>query len=443
MPRPNEAMRKEAQRGLDWRREFGRGGTEVGIARARDISNGRNLSRETVGDMVGYFARHEVDKEAEGFRPGEDGYPSNGRIAWALWGGDAGKSWANRQIKDDDDREAQVRVVVGPPCAGKSTFVDQNRQPGDVVVDYDKIAFALGSDEFYNATGEIRSAAFTARSSVIEDALSGKIKRAWIIHTNPLPDMVDQYRSAGFHFELVNPGRDECLSRAELDGRPDHTANAIEKWFSDPIDMDRLNGIDSQRHMGAKMSDKEMRASAEKIEIRNEPGEKIRVSGYAAVFGEEANIGGMFTEVIERGAFSRALERSDDVVFLVNHKGLPLARTRSGTLKLTEDERGLYMETELDGSDPDVRSIVPKMKRGDLDKMSFGFIPTRDEWDDKGDKPKRTIKDLQLHDVAIVTKPAYQGTEIGLRSLNQFRATQPNTNRNRRRKMEMKLRFLE
>ena len=122
----------------------------------------------------------------------------------------------------------------------------------------------------------------------------------------------------------------------------------------------------------------------------------------------------MFTEVIERGAFSSALERSDDVVFLVNHDGLPLARTRSGTLKLTEDERGLYMETELDGSDPDVRSIVPKMKRGDLDKMSFAFIPTRDEWDDKGDKPKRTIKDLELHDVAIVTTPAYQGTEIGL-----------------------------
>ena len=97
MPIPNEAMKEEAQRGLDWRDEFGRGGTEVGIARARDIVNGRDLSDETIGRMVSYFARHEVDKEAEGFRPGEDGYPSNGRIAWALWGGDAGKSWAEKE----------------------------------------------------------------------------------------------------------------------------------------------------------------------------------------------------------------------------------------------------------------------------------------------------------------------------------------------------------
>jgi HK97 family phage major capsid protein len=106
MPAPNEAMKEEAQRGLDWRSEFGRGGTEVGIARARDIVNGRDLSEETIGRMVSYFARHEVDKEAEGFRPGEDGYPSNGRIAWALWGGDPGKTWAEREwsrIKENRD----------------------------------------------------------------------------------------------------------------------------------------------------------------------------------------------------------------------------------------------------------------------------------------------------------------------------------------------------
>lgn len=105
MPVPNEAMKEEAQRGLDWRDEFGRGGTEVGIARARDIVNGRDLSDETIVRMVSYFARHEVDKEAEGFRPGEDGYPSNGRIAWALWGGDAGRAWAEREYeKLQEDR---------------------------------------------------------------------------------------------------------------------------------------------------------------------------------------------------------------------------------------------------------------------------------------------------------------------------------------------------
>jgi HK97 family phage prohead protease len=90
-------MADEAQRGLDWRAEYGRGGTDVGVARARDISNRVDLSDDTIGRMVSYFARHEVDKDAQGFRPGEEGYPSAGRIAWALWGGDPGKSWAGKE----------------------------------------------------------------------------------------------------------------------------------------------------------------------------------------------------------------------------------------------------------------------------------------------------------------------------------------------------------
>lgn len=311
MPTPNDAMADEAQRGLDWRREYGRGGTEVGIARARDISNKENLSISTVRRMSNYFSRHEVDKEAEGFRPGEDGYPSNGRIAWALWGGDAGRSWANRILEQEDAERGRV-------------------DEGEASVLY------------------------------------------------------------------------------------------------------------STKHMEAKMAEREIRAIAQPLEVREDEGEAIRVSGYAAVFGEETNIAGMFTEVIERGAFTSALERQDDVVFLINHDGLPLARTRSGTLRLTEDERGLFMETELDGSDPDVRSIVPKMKRGDLDKMSFAFIPTRQEWDDSGDMPKRMIQDLQLHDVAIVTTPAYDGTEIGLRSLEAHRANETKNQAARRLRMKAK-----
>lgn len=97
---PTDQMKDEAQQGLDWRREHGRGGTEVGIARARDISNQRDLSPETVRRMYAYFSRHEVDKEAEGFNPGDEGYPSNGRIAWALWGGNPGFRWAKAKVEE-------------------------------------------------------------------------------------------------------------------------------------------------------------------------------------------------------------------------------------------------------------------------------------------------------------------------------------------------------
>jgi HK97 family phage major capsid protein/HK97 family phage prohead protease len=109
---PTDEMVTEAQRGLDWRKEYGRGGTEVGVARARDIINKVNLSADTVRRMHSYFSRHEVDKKGEGFSPGEDGYPSAGRIAWALWGGDPGQSWAKRkvdQMDKIDDRSYEER----------------------------------------------------------------------------------------------------------------------------------------------------------------------------------------------------------------------------------------------------------------------------------------------------------------------------------------------
>ena len=101
---PTDGMVTEAKKGLEWRKEHGRGGTMVGVARANQIVRKDRLSPSTVRRMKSFFARHEVDKRAEGFRPGEDGYPSAGRIAWALWGGDAGQTWSNKKV-DQLDRE--------------------------------------------------------------------------------------------------------------------------------------------------------------------------------------------------------------------------------------------------------------------------------------------------------------------------------------------------
>ena len=109
---PTDGMVEEANRGLEWRKEFGRGGTSVGISRARDISNRKQLSPSTVKRMKSFFARHEVDKKAEGFRPGEKGYPSNGRIAWALWGGDAGQSWANKKVDQIDRQDDKTMMTL-------------------------------------------------------------------------------------------------------------------------------------------------------------------------------------------------------------------------------------------------------------------------------------------------------------------------------------------
>jgi hypothetical protein len=126
---PSQGAREEAERGLEWRREYGRGGTEVGVARARDIANGKNLSPDTVNRMLSYFARHEVDKQGEGWSPGEDGFPSAGRIAWALWGGDAGWAWARKIKSQMDSRDRRGSIVasghpIEPPVVPPSSWFD-------------------------------------------------------------------------------------------------------------------------------------------------------------------------------------------------------------------------------------------------------------------------------------------------------------------------------
>jgi len=95
--KPTSSMAEEAQRGLDWRKKFNRGGTAVGVARANQLTNRENLSPSTVKRMYSFFSRHEVDKQGQGYKPSQEGYPSAGRIAWALWGGDAGFSWATKK----------------------------------------------------------------------------------------------------------------------------------------------------------------------------------------------------------------------------------------------------------------------------------------------------------------------------------------------------------
>lgn len=94
---PPKTVAANAEKGLALHRKFSRGGTDVGIARARDLKNRKALSEETIGRMVNYFSRHKVDKKADDF--GNEDDPSAGYIAWLLWGGDEGRDWAERVQK--------------------------------------------------------------------------------------------------------------------------------------------------------------------------------------------------------------------------------------------------------------------------------------------------------------------------------------------------------
>lgn len=145
--------------------------------------------------------------------------------------------------------------------------------------------------------------------------------------------------------------------------------------------------------------------AADGMELRKTSDGMLRFSGYASVT-ERAYEVGDFEETIARGAFKRTLNEKPDVVLLVNHGeggGLPLARTKSGTMTLIEDARGLRVDADLNPDDPDVRALVPKLERGDVDEMSFAFRVTDQEWSE--DRSQRLIRSVGLHkgDVSIVT----------------------------------------
>ncbi len=97
-------VQSEAKKALEWRKKNNRGGTPVGLNSARTLAKGGQIGLEKVRHIAKYFPRHEVDKKGKGWSPKEDGFPSNGRIAWALWGGDAGQRWASAIVESENKK---------------------------------------------------------------------------------------------------------------------------------------------------------------------------------------------------------------------------------------------------------------------------------------------------------------------------------------------------
>jgi uncharacterized protein len=308
---PTEGMIEEAQRGLDWRNEYGRGGTEIGIARARDIVNRRNLPIDTWRRIKAYFDRHQVDREAEGWSPGEDGYPSNGRIAWALWGGDAGWNRSQSIMEDVNNDEETLRFEMEDIETATAPA-----DPADVLMEEEMITPPV-------------------RYSILET-----------------------------EHRRIN-GRDVEFRTIEVGGL-------------------------------------ELRAA--------DAGASPVFSGYAAVFNSPSEPL-PFTETIAPGAFRRTLNSDREIRMFVNHdSGQPLATTRNGSLRLSENARGLYAEADL----PDTtagRDLATLIESGVVHSMSFGFSVPRggDSFSDNGQT--RELREVILHEVSVVTGfPAYPAT---------------------------------
>ena len=377
---PTGAMKDEAQRGLDWRQEFNRGGTEIGVARARDIINGRDLSLDTVKRMRSYFARHEIDKQGQGWSPGEDGYPSAGRIAWALWGGDPGRSWANNIISQTDERQLDEE--------------EESDLTPRQVAHYDALEMVAEMFGPWGQGTDSEGAHYVAESPFSSEGL---------VCSNCA------FYEGGRACEIVSGDiAPEGICKLWIISNR-LVATDTEEEPMEETPMEESSGIEIR---WATESHERRSVAFTNIEFRMDDN-GTRFSGYAAMFDSPSEPL-PWVEYVKRGAFSKTINDGADVRLLVNHEGVPLARTKSGTMSLVEDERGLWVEAELDPANPLAATVISAMKRGDMSQMSFAFETVKDWWSD--DRRTRELREVRLFDVSIVTYPAYEQTVAAIRS---------------------------
>jgi len=363
---PPAGVAVAAKRALQWIADgfAGSGFTAVGRRRASQLASGEDVSGDVVNRMISYFARHEIDKQATGFSFGEDGFPSAGRVAWDAWGGDAGQSWVNGL--PEDTRNGLDLIV-------ENTNEMEDRQLED---------YSLSKEELVLKVDELKG-------EVLE--LVGKLAKT-VDHLSELveavadPEVVDVV-------DVVEPA-----DLVPVDLEEDSVR------FVDPSKVVELHERGERVVSGI-----EQRVAVQDLEIRAE-GDGMTLRGYAAVFNSPSQPL-PFIETIERGAFSDSLKSRNDVKLLWNHDtGIVLGSTRAGTLRLTEDERGLLVEADL----PDTqagRDAAVSIQRGDVTAFSFGFrIPAGgDVWRSASE---RVLKRVNVHEVSVgVAFPAYTATD--------------------------------
>ena len=177
---------------------------------------------------------------------------------------------------------------------------------------------------------------------------------------------------------------------------------------------------EEEKPMGYRSNpNKEVRTfNVQNLELREE-GDSNVVVGYASVFNTLSNDLGNFKEIISPDAFEGRL--NDDVRFLINHEGLPLARTTNETLKLTTDETGLRYEAKVANTSLG-RDLLELMRNGTINQSSFAFVVDDDSWEVKDGVNIRTINKVsRLYDVSAVTYPAYEEASVALRSMDEWK----------------------
>lgn len=311
---------------------------------------------------------------------------------------------------------SEIHVIVGPPCAGKSTHVTEHKNAGDVVVDFDLIARALGAEE-RRPEGALKEVAFAARTAIITKILDGIDADSWIIHTRPSREQVETYREAGATFTILDPGIDECLKRMEADDRPDGTEETIRDWYASPPDLAEHEEPAKSGFFYAPKGASEMKLKSLAIQVKagtDDGLEDGQFIAYASTFIREPDAYG---DIVAKGAFTKTLAKwasSGNVLpVLFGHRFDDPDYNLGGVIEAVEDDRGLKITGQLDLENPKSAQVYRLLKGRRIGEMSFaydvldgGFV----ELDDGTEVFE--LREVELYEVSIVPIGANRDTEI-------------------------------
>ena len=402
---PNAGMAAAAQQGLDWRAEGlgGDGLVEATISDARKMANREALSESKVRRMPAWFARHAVDLEAPQNDPDNKDYPGAGRVAWQLWGGDAGRSWADVKVRQLDE-ETRAHGQGGDHIIAEIDGTLLNgAEPIVATIDFlnarpEPVCIVSGRMEAERAdtVAALDAAGVEYYELYLNDTDAGTIE---------FKTLVAEALMAEYNVVLAVDSDEAARAAYNTLGITTLAPDDIEAAGAADEPEDEMNPF---RH-----------TAPVKLEVRESAmgAEYLTVTGYAAVFDQMSHDLGGFREIIQPGAFADVLGASPDVHLVIGHNmDLPLARTRNGTLELGEDIRGLKMWARIDSRLSYAKDLAVQLKSGLVDQMSFAFtIPEGgDTWsvDDSG-AVTRTVNRIDgLYDVSVVAAGAYPQTDV-------------------------------
>ena len=285
-----------------------------------------------------------------------------------------------------------LHVIIGPPCAGKSTYVREHAKDGDVRVDFDELAQALGAKP-REYSGHPVKAAFQARNAVISYVLENECE-AWVIHTKPTPEQLTAYEKAGAEIIELDTDFETCMERAETDGRPQEVVDVIRDYFG-----------------------KENRMTHFKDAQQSAQVDGGRVIGYASTFDRDPDAYG---DVIAKGAFAKSLdawrEKMEGGVYLpllYGHNTDDPKYNIGRVVDFREDEKGLLVEAEFD-PDNDTAQYVRKLaQEGRLYQFSFAFdVKDFGEVTLEDGTKANELRELEIFEVSLVQIPANQHAQV-------------------------------